>query len=251
MEICIYLLCLFVSIYSVYARPSSSTSLTLRFRALNGSIVRVDGCKGEEMLKDILARNEITSDGMILESGDIGRVDAVKSLNELDLKNGSLITIKSSSTVTTGGGLQKRKTKSNALSSHSSTWQPFPGLAKPDYANIVRRAKARANIKSSMSYSDLNDITSALHVIEAQKEGNLKRIYLCADSAQKFQANSIKHSSLNPKVALLFGTFHKERETERKARTSLSSTTDSTKLCEVAKVRLCLMLFLLFMGKCM
>ena len=223
--------------YVCYVNASSPDSMTLRFRAQDGSIRRVNDCKVSETLEDILKRNEIETDGMILEScSKTGQVvDPVKSIQELDLKNGSLVSIKCPSSGTTSG-LTQRKNNSKAAATHSGTWQPFPSLAKPDYANLVRRAKARANMKNSMSYSDLNDISSALHVVEAQKDGKIKRIYLCADSAQKFQATLVKQSSANPKVALLFGTFHKERETAKRARTSLSSTTDDTKMCEVVKV---------------
>lgn len=46
-----------------------------------------------------------------------------------------------------------------------------------------------------------------------------------------------KSGKVDQKIGILFGTVHKERENPAKiARTSLSSTTGTVKMCEVIKV---------------
>ena len=233
--------------YSV-AVKGTNNGLTLRFRALDGSIIRVDNCKEEESLHDILKRRK---DVLPLDNGDVSflvgndskKADPAVSVSELELKNGSLINLRKQSNSSDKGqsGLQRHKSNSSK-SPAGGVWQPFPDLAKPDYENMVRRAKARANLKSGMGFKDLSDISGSLHVIDPQKEGKIKRIYMCTESAQKFHKSCLvdknkNGSAIEPKVSLLLGTFHKERENARKPRTSLSSTTDSDIMCEVAKVQ--------------
>ena len=95
-----------------------------------------------------------------------------------------------------------------------------------------------------------------MHNIEPQSEGPIGRVYVCRVGAARFQNHCIAHtssgggskkkkkvqkkveSSIENRIALLFGTINKERQDQSRkiARTSLSSTTDDEKMCSVAKV---------------
>jgi len=77
--------------------------------------------------------------------------------------------------------------------------------------------------------------------VEPQQEGKLKRVYMCAQSAERFHVNGQlkKGGGVQCRVGLLLGTIQKERvDTKpRKARTSLSSQTSDSDYCTVAKVQ--------------
>ena len=92
-----------------------------------------------------------------------------------------------------------------------------------------------------MSYGDLARLQSALHVLEPQPEGPLKRVYMCSRSAERFQANGLKKGEPKPlpRLGLLLGTIQTERVEmkPKKARTSLSSQTMDSDFCTVAKVQ--------------
>jgi len=224
-----------------------NSDMTLRFRTKNGSIVRVT-TDGNESLSDVLKRSECDNvdEGYSWSIGGGPSLDVEASVKDLPgLKNGSLISITSNKEKGSSTGL-KRKMVSKESNSESKrgVWQPFPDLSKPNYLRLVRQARARANMKNAMNYADLENISSSLHRVEPQTEGKVKRIYLCSECAKKFQAQAVKKkNSSGQTFALLFGTSHKEREKQGKiARTSLSSTTDSNKMCEVAKVQALYML---------
>mmetsp|Transcript_13143 Transcript_13143/g.17184 ORF Transcript_13143/g.17184 Transcript_13143/m.17184 type:complete len:479 (+) Transcript_13143:130-1566(+) len=224
-----------------------NSDMTLRFRTKNGSIVRVT-TDGNESLSDVLKRSECDNvdEGYSWSIGGGPSLDVEASVKDLPgVKNGSLISITSNKEKGSSAGL-KRKIVSKESNSESKrgVWQPFPDLSKPNYLRLVRQARARANMKNAMNYADLENISSSLHRVEPQTEGRVKRIYLCSECAKKFQAQAVKKkNSSGQTFALLFGTSHKEREKQGKiARTSLSTTTDSNKMCEVTKVQALYML---------
>jgi len=236
-----------VTLSSMALLAVCNSDMTLRFRTKNGSIVRVT-TDGNESLSDVLKRSECDNvdEGYSWSIGGGPSLDVEASVKDLPgLKNGSLISITSNKEKGSSTGL-KRKMVSKESNSESKrgVWQPFPDLSKPNYLRLVRQARARANMKNAMNYADLENISSSLHRVEPQTEGKVKRIYLCSECAKKFQAQAVKKkNSSGQTFALLFGTSHKEREKQGKiARTSLSSTTDSNKMCEVAKVQALYML---------
>lgn len=161
--------------------------------------------------------------------------DTSQTLSSLGLQHGSLITIT----------LPRRASKTAQASrfkiEKSNRFDPFPDLAR-DYQMAIRR-KAQRGTTGKMSYGDLAHVQSALHVVEPQAEGPLKRVYMCRVSAERFQSNCIvtKHNKplVVSRVALLFGTIQRERVDLKpvKARTSLSSTTSDQDYCQVAKVQ--------------
>jgi hypothetical protein len=94
-----------------------------------------------------------------------------------------------------------------------------------------------------------------MHTVEPQGDGPLGRVYVCSVSAARFQNHCVVHSpagggggskkkkqktdqKIENRIALLFGTINKERvdQSRKVARTSLSSTREDEKMCNVAKV---------------
>jgi hypothetical protein len=162
--------------------------------------------------------------------------DTSQTLSSLGLKHGSLIKI------TPPRPASKTAQASRFKIEKSNRFDPFPDLAR-DYQMAIRR-KAQRGTTGKMSYGDLAHVQSALHVVEPQPEGPLKRVYMCRVSAERFQSNCIvatknKKPSIASRVALLFGTIQRERVDLKpvKARTSLSSTTSDQDYCQVAKVQ--------------
>ena len=91
-----------------------------------------------------------------------------------------------------------------------------------------------------MSYADIAQLQSSLHMMEPQQEGSLKWVYMCRISAKRFQVNGAqKKDIIHARVGLLLGTIQTERVelTPRKARTSLLSQTSDSEFCTVAKVQ--------------
>ena len=222
---------------------ASGKGLILRVRLENGSMEKVlikSGSEETTTLKQVLGRFE-RSKGSVLKLGTSTTastvIDEDKTLTALGLSNGALITVKGTSTTTkdtSSSGLLNKVTK-------SSSFQPFPELAK-DYTLAVRQQRRK---QGGMSYADLAKIQSALHLVEPQPEGPLKRLYMCATSAERFQSNCVltatnkKGQSLQSRVGLLLGTVQRERvqqQRARKTRTSLSSTPTAQDFCRVAKV---------------
>ena len=163
--------------------------------------------------------------------------DKSQTLAALGLKRGSLIRL---------AAKDKPKKKPQAGSFSSSTpaksqpnrWDPFPDIAK-DFDAAVRKTKTRRLSQSGMSYKDLAHLQSSLHIVDPQPEGPVKRVYMCSDSAQRFQANCYQKSknAFECRTGLLLGTVQRERaDLKQKTRTSLSSQTESSRYCQVIKV---------------
>ncbi|KAL7542503.1 hypothetical protein ACHAWF_007196 [Thalassiosira exigua] len=187
--------------------------------------------------------------------------DGQKTAGELGLKHGSMITIlpppASGKDNVVGGstvGIQ------SARESDGDRFDPFPDLAKStSHSAASRRARAMSRgVSRGMTYGDISHVRSAMHVVEPQSKGPLTRVYVCQVGAARFQSHCIasppKGKQRQPtskkrkkeedvarvenRVALLFGTINKERvdQSRKRARTSLSTTTEDEKMCEVAKV---------------
>ncbi|OEU19049.1 hypothetical protein FRACYDRAFT_207358 [Fragilariopsis cylindrus CCMP1102] len=223
--------------------------------------------------------NDIESDG-----------DGDKTLQTLDVKHGSMITIIPSPKVVKenednnndtrvsrlAAATAKKKAATAAASSSSSSkenWNPYPELAK-NYDELLLQTKTKRSSRTSLSYSDISKLQSALHIVEPQKDGPILRVYMCRISAERFYSNGITTTTskskitsttkssrkkkqqqqsqqqtttnYNCRVGLLLGTIQKERVdkpetalglTKKKvARTSLSSQTSDSDYCTVGKV---------------
>jgi hypothetical protein len=232
--------------------PSSSGSagsgMVLRVRLEDGTMERILVSPGQE---DILSIKQAVSkvapklEGLSIRVGSSSSSipDDSMTLNELGLKHGSLVTLLSS-TPKKKKALQEEssitKSLSNSKKKNSARWDPFPEIAK-DYESAVLKTKTRRTTGSGMSYKELSKLQSALHLVEPQPVGPLKRVYMCAVSAERFQANCLdsksKPATHNNRVGLLLGSISRERvDQKKKARTSLSSTTEDQKYCDVVKV---------------
>ena len=218
----------------------SSGGIVLRVRLADGSMEKLQLEEGSEetlTLGDVLKPLGVSSDAS-LRIGTT-KTDTSKDLKSLQLKHGSMITVlppPSSKPQQTSFASRKPKKRD---------WDPYPDLAK-DYESVVRKTKSKRSSASGMSYSDISKIQSSLHLVDPQKEGPLKRLYMCRISAERFYSNGVrKATKQKPKAAfetrfgLLLGTINRERVDQRpkKARTSLSSQTSDEDYCTVAKVQ--------------
>lgn len=154
---------------TAFGSSTGSKPFVLRFRTKIGNIVRVEADLNDQLEKAV--RTVETDESVHLDCNNVS-LDLKQTINQLQLSNGSLISI-SSSGKSKGGGLKKKEVSKKPHK--TGMFQPFPDLAKPDYARLVQKTKARANMKSSMSYSDLTNIASAMHKVEPQKEGNYSK----------------------------------------------------------------------------
>jgi hypothetical protein len=203
------------------------------------------GAEDTMTIGDILKPFSIEDDATIQVAGSSTKVIEDTSntlLASLPVKHGSLITIQSSTSSNT-----KKPTESrfSQLKVEHRSWDPFPDLAK-DYEHALLKSKTQRASSKSMSYKAIAQLQSALHVVEAQPEGPLKRVYMCRYSAERFHVNGmVKKKEKNDKggvlsrVGLLLGTVQRERvdKSPRKARTSLSSQVSGDDFCTVAKVQ--------------
>eukprot|EP00547_Thalassionema_nitzschioides_P016334 CAMPEP_0194253922 /NCGR_PEP_ID=MMETSP0158-20130606/30932_1 /TAXON_ID=33649 /ORGANISM="Thalassionema nitzschioides, Strain L26-B" /LENGTH=493 /DNA_ID=CAMNT_0038991775 /DNA_START=30 /DNA_END=1508 /DNA_ORIENTATION=+ len=218
----------------------------LRIRWPNGSMgkIMINEKSDSSSLRSILAghpqyssllsssNNDNNNQPFKIQDKDNTMIDDTKSLTELGLKHGSLLSIISKSS-------SDSKEKTSSLSARkrkevASSFQPFPDLAKKD-ATRARYDMARQKKNRGVhSYTDLLDRQSNSHVVEPQGAGPIHRVYMCATSAQRF------HASKNTnKVGLLFGTVQRERKeatSRRKIQTSLSSQPKAEDFCQVVKV---------------
>jgi len=213
--------------------------MILRVRLGDGSMQRIQVKEGSEdttTLSKILA--PLSQDEMAtIQVGSTTVKDKSQTISALGLKHGTLITITPPRTSKAAEAV-----KSRFKLEKSDRFNPFPDLAR-DYQTAIRR-KARRGTQGGMSYGDLAHVQSALHVVEPQPEGLLKRVYMCRVSAERFQSNCIFKSKKGPpsvqsRVGLLLGTIQRERVDLKpvKARTSLSSTPSDEDYCQVAKVQ--------------
>ncbi|KAL7524396.1 hypothetical protein ACHAXR_000558, partial [Thalassiosira sp. AJA248-18] len=188
--------------------------------------------------------------------------DGQKTAAELGLKHGSMITILPPPMDNSKSNhVDESKNNQNAQEENSNRFDPYPDLAKStSYSAASRRARALSRgVSRGMTYGDISRVRSTMHTVEPQPKGPLTRVYVCQVGAAKFQNHCIVNNNNTPKkkkqqsqskrkkeeltrvenrVALLFGTINKERadQSRKKARTSLSSTREDEKMCEVAKV---------------
>ena len=223
--------------------PSSSSSksgMILRVRLGDGSIQRIQVAEGSE---DTTTLSKILSplsqdEQSTIQIGSTKVTDKSQTLSNLGLKHGSLITI-----TPPRSSKASEQIKNRFKMEKADRFDPFPDLAR-DYQTAVRRKATRRGTQGGMSYGDIAHVQSALHVVEPQPEGLLKRVYMCRISAERFQSNCIVKSKKSPpsiqsRVGLLLGTIQRERVDLKpvKARTSLSSTPSDQDYCQVAKVQ--------------
>jgi hypothetical protein len=160
--------------------------------------------------------------------------DPSQTLSSLGVKHGSLWTL-----VDTKPKIASTTKPSFvvASSNNKDQWHPFPDLAK-DYVSAVRQARRR---KGGLSYRDLAKMQSELHDVEAQPTGLLTRIYMCHVCADRFRNACITKdkTAVENQAGLLLGTLSRERldVNRKRAKTSLSSTTEGDDYCQVAKVQ--------------
>ena len=215
---------------------ASSDGLILRVRMVDGSMQRIQVPPGKE---DTLSLKEALSGLLESENKPLIRIgtssepvqDDSQTIATLGLKKGSLINLVSSAPPKP----TTKKTKSK--SKPSDRWDPFPDIAK-DYEAALRKAKIHRSTKTGMSYGDIAKIHASLHNVDPQEVGPITRIYMCAKSAERFCNNGRKkNGDLECRVGLLFGTIQRERvDLKPKARTSLSSQTESSQYCQAARV---------------
>jgi hypothetical protein len=158
--------------------------------------------------------------------------DASQTIASLGLKRGALISLVNKHPAREKQ-LQHTSAKPKKISS-KDRWDPFPEIAK-DYDTAVRQAKIHRSTKTGMSYADIAKMQASLHNVQPQEVGPLTRVYVCSKSATRFKNNCKQEEC---RVGLLLGTIHKERvNLKPKAKTSLSSQTESSQYCQAAKVQ--------------
>jgi hypothetical protein len=225
----------FCCLHMCIASSPVSKGLVLRIRLADGTMEKVSVPNGSEetmTVEDILKPFDV-EEGAPIQVGPTTVEDATTPLSKLGLKNGSMITVKST--------VSQKPTESRfaALKVEKHSWDPFPDLAK-DYEHAVLKIKTRRSSNKGGSYGDIAQLASSLHVVEPQQEGRFKRVYMCRNSAERFHANGIlkKGAGIVSRTGLLLGTIQRERVEigPRKARTSLSSQTSDSEFCTVAKV---------------
>lgn len=219
------------------ASSSSDKGMVIRIRLADGSMEKVmlqPGSEGTTTLSEILDPFNVKEEESSIQFGTVSdSVDMKSTLSELGAKHGSLITVKSKTAT------KPTESRFSELKVVKRDWDPFPDLAK-DFAHALLKAKTKRSSQKGLSYGDISRVQSSLHVLEPQQEGPLKRVYMCANSAERFHANGVlKKGGVKCRVGLLLGTIQSERvETKpRKARTSLSSTTSDSEYCTVSKVQ--------------
>lgn len=230
------LTCLIVFSIQIIAEshPPLTSGWVLRVRLADGSMQRIEVNEtaiGTTSLHDALSVVLPKLDGLSIREGNSPTtMDPSRTLQELGLKHGSLITV-SSSTTTTPFVKQQRSQRS-ALD-NQARFDPFPDLAK-DYVGAIRK-RALQRRSGSSSYSDLAKIQSELHVVEPQPKGRILRVYMCRASAERFQVSAAKSNQC--RAAILLGSFSRERiDSKPRPKTSLSSVTEDQEYCTVAKV---------------
>jgi hypothetical protein len=212
--------------------------MILRIRLTDGSVEKVVVKPGSEettTLSELLNPFNIEESSTSIQLGTSpDSVDMKSTLSDLGAKHGSLITIKSKTSSS-----KPTESRFSQLKVDKRTWDPFPDLAK-NYEHALLKTKTRRSSQKGMTYGDISTLQSSLHIVEPQQEGPFKRVYMCANSAERFHANGIlKNGGIQCRIGLLLGTIQSERvdTKSRKARTSLSSTTSGSEYCTVCKVQ--------------
>ena len=211
---------------------SSSSSMILRIRnTMTGQMERKLVSDPEtQSLKQILSMND-TDDAYCCKDSKTNQIlDVNKCISQLSsLSNGSMLLLTSNNKE--GRMQQKRKVMNDTNNKDGDVWEPFPELSRNNSNN-----KRRHHHRRVRSFSDYDN---AYHTVEAQTRGPIERMYVCSNGASQFQ-RKVSSSSNNDRMAWLFGTVQTERvdkNQKRKPKTSLSSTTESSKTCQVAKVQ--------------
>lgn len=227
-------LTLFVSYILIFFQATLASSphppFILRLRYPDGSVERVGlepSAATEKSLQDVLASLP-NAEGLKAQVGSSVVKDPAQTLQSLGLRHGSLITLVSpDKTCRSTTGLQK---KAPTIEPEKNRWDPFPEIAK-SYHKAKRQTRRK---QGALSYGDLAKLQSELHIVQAQPDGPLQRIYMCRTSAE-----ALATQPGGPRAALLLGTIQRERKDptkRKKPKTSLSSTTDDEEYCTSAKV---------------
>jgi len=233
------------------------------------------GREEETTLGDVLASSNIQGEGakviigqgpnqMPLADGDVSS----KSIAELDLRHGSLITLArpDAAAAPSSGGMKKKMMAKAAPAANSPAddissgrFDPFPALAKPAaHSAAARRLRALAHSSRGQSYERISKLRECLHQVEPQPEGPVKRVYMCTVSADRFKdgctvkptkkqivaankagtVDQLRNRLVN-RMGLCFGTIGSERVDQKrdKVRTSLSTPLYEREMCGVAKVQ--------------
>lgn len=247
----------FLSTQIITAANDSQT--IIRVRTIDGSVLRVPL---KEDVKSTTLSSILNAAGVRLENvkchlGSPGKMsveinasssDIDKTVTELGLKHGSMITLISTKPK------ESPLKESPKESLNNDRYDPFPDLAKSkSYSALSRRSRALSSASRGRSYGEISRVREAMHNIEPQSGGPLGRVYVCRVGAARFQNHCVVNTSasggsskkknrvesrIENRIALLFGTINKERsdQSRKLARTSLSSTTEDEKMCNVAKV---------------
>ncbi|GKY91407.1 hypothetical protein MPSEU_000113000 [Mayamaea pseudoterrestris] len=154
--------------------------------------------------------------------------DPSLTLHALGLKHGSIVSLTQAKR---NAANKQSSTIPNSSEQKQAVWNPFPDLAK-HYGTVAR--KRRSSKQRLGKFSDLVDRQAQLHTVEPQPHGHVKRVYMCRISAERF-----RNSCAAGGVGLLLGTLAKERVNlhRRRAKTSLSNTTEQEEYCQVTKVQ--------------
>eukprot|EP00550_Attheya_septentrionalis_P009748 CAMPEP_0198282024 /NCGR_PEP_ID=MMETSP1449-20131203/1897_1 /TAXON_ID=420275 /ORGANISM="Attheya septentrionalis, Strain CCMP2084" /LENGTH=611 /DNA_ID=CAMNT_0043978095 /DNA_START=159 /DNA_END=1991 /DNA_ORIENTATION=- len=251
---------------------SSTTShpprpMILRIRQLDGSISRVaitdKSASATTTVSQILASASEDDEDSITVSMNSKPIDPTKTISELGLQHGSLLSLTNRNDDEDEDGTCKKQKKlmkkvsaaatteddpsNNSMGEQKKRFDPFPELAKGESYEMVQR-KVKARSRGKMTYKDIEKIRNALHLVEPQASDPAKhvnRVYMCRVAAQRFQQlvsspTGGKTTKKPPKLSLLLGTMATERvqsgNSKSIPRTSLSSTRADQKMCKVVKV---------------
>lgn len=208
---------LLIPVVSATAGPSNG--MILRIRLIDGTVRKIQippGVENEMTLAEALSPLEPIYDSIQVGSSIISNPTQI--LSALNLKHGTLISLtKNTADATTS--------QSKSPTSTKRSFDPYPELAK-DYSGAMRNKSRR---RGSMSYGDLANLASALHVVEPQNKGPIERVYMCQPSAERFHASK-------KKVGLLLGTIAKERLDQKTTKLKTSISTSTIEYCQAAKV---------------
>ena len=184
--------------YSLASVSATSPFITLRVRMADGTVERLQASDTLPLAEALSPVTKGLKDKnvSIVTGSSSSKLDTSKTVQELGLKHGSLLSLVSAKTKTKKELTQKKQPSTSAF-----RYSPFPDLAK-DYKTALRKRLAKRS--SGSSYSDIADIQSAMHVVEHQATGPVLRVYMCRVSAERF-------ATKGGSCALLLGNFQRER----------------------------------------
>ncbi|KAL3790473.1 hypothetical protein HJC23_012029 [Cyclotella cryptica] len=257
-----------LSLLAFIASANNSPTI-IRVRILDGSVIRVPlqddassttltsllssaGVNVDSQNKDFEVR--VGTPGRSTRDLKLSGSDIDKTAAELGLEHGSMLTLVS--TKAPGPPNTSAPSTQKPDSEDGYRYDPFPDLAKStSFSALSRRSRALAGASRGRSYGDVSRVREAMHTVEPQSDGPLGRVYVCRVGAARFQNHCVVSNSasvsgakkkskqksepqIENRIGLLFGTINKERvdQSRKIARTSLSSTREDQKMCDVAKV---------------